>query len=138
MRRSLASALAAEFGSRVIHQDTAPDANGVILASWSWWLTQQGRLPQPCQIIVALLPIPSLENPLIAARVDLWRREGRDWFRELLFPEALNLLQRGLAGLRRNGGRLAVLDGRLRSRSWGNQMLASLEPWVPLTRLLPD
>jgi ATP-dependent DNA helicase DinG len=47
-------------------------------------------------------------------------------------------LQRGLAGLRRHGtGRLAVLDGRLRSRSWGQQVLEALEPWVELRRLLP-
>lgn len=138
LRRSLASALAAEFGSRVIHQSTAPEPHGVILAGWAWWLAHQRRLPSPCQIIVGLLPIPSLENPLTSARVGLLRQQGRDWFRELLLPEAINLLQRGLAGLRRSGGRLAVLDGRLRYRSWGNQMLAALEPWVPLTRLLPD
>lgn len=138
LRRSLASALAAEFGSRVIHQDTAPESNGVILAGWSWWLDHQSRLPLPCQIVVAVLPIPSLEHPLTAARVSQLRRQRRDWFRELLLPDALNLLQRGLAGLRRSGGRLAVLDGRLRARSWGNQMLAALDPWVPLTRLLPD
>jgi ATP-dependent DNA helicase DinG len=79
-----------------------------------------------------------LEDPLTAARVAELRRQGRDWFRELLLPEALNLLQRGLAGLRRNGGRLAVLDGRLRSRSWGRQVLSALEPWVQLARLLPS
>jgi ATP-dependent DNA helicase DinG len=33
---------------------------------------------------------------------------------------------------------LAVLDGRLRGRSWGDQVLKQLEPWRPLQRLLPD
>jgi ATP-dependent DNA helicase DinG len=94
-------------------------------------------LPLPCQVLVGLLPIASLEDPLTAARVSALRQEGRDWFRELLLPEALNRLQRGLAGLRRNGGRLAVLDGRLRARSWGRQVLRALEPWVQLSRLLP-
>jgi ATP-dependent DNA helicase DinG len=66
------------------------------------------------------------------------RQSGRDWFRELLLPEALGRLQRAVAGLRRSGGRLAVLDGRLRRRGWGRQVLEALEPWVALPRLLPS
>ncbi|QPN62927.1 helicase [Synechococcus sp. CBW1004] len=137
LRRRLASGLAAEFGRRVDEESTAPEENGVICCRWSWWLEHQERLPHPGQVVVALLPIASLEDPLTAARVAALRQEGRDWFRELLLPEALNRLQRGLAGLRRQGGRLAVLDGRLRGRSWGRLVGAALEPWVELPRLLP-
>jgi ATP-dependent DNA helicase DinG len=137
LRLGLTSALAAEFGRRVCHEGTAPESNGVVCCRWSWWLQNQSRLPLPAQVVVALLPIASLEDPLTAARVALLRRQGQDWFRELLLPEALNLMQRGLAGLRRGGGRLAVLDGRPRCRGWGRQVLTALEPWEPLTRLLP-
>ncbi|MDA1247118.1 MAG: helicase [Cyanobacteria bacterium] len=138
LRLGLASGLAAEFGSRVVHESTAPEVNGVICASWSWWLEQQTKLPLPSQIVIALLPIASLENPLTAARVMALRQNGRDWFREGLLPDALTRLQLGIAGLKRQGtGRLAVLDGRLRGRSWGRQVLTALEPWVNLTRLLP-
>ncbi len=137
LRGGLASALAAEFGSRVTEHSTAPESNGVICASWSWWLEHQPRLPIPCQVIVGLLPIASLDDPLTAARVARLRQQGRDWFRELLLPDALHRLQRGLACLRRGGGRAAVLDGRLRGRSWGRQIFRALEPTVPLTRLLP-
>jgi len=138
LRAGLASALAAEFGSRVTEHSTAPESNGVLCASWNWWLDHQPRLPLPCQVIVALLPLPSLEDPLTAARVARLRQQGRDWFRELLLPAALQRLRRGLACLRRGGGRLAVLDGRLRARTWGRQVFRALEPTVPLTRLLPD
>jgi len=138
LRRPLASGLAAEFGSRVQEETMAPDENGVLCCRLGWWLEHQHRLPLPGQIVVALLPIASLEDPLTAARVAVLRQQGRDWFRELLLPEALNRLQRSLAGLRRQGGRLAVLDGRLRSRSWGHQVLRALEPWVQLPRLLPE
>ncbi|WP_411869326.1 helicase [Vulcanococcus limneticus] len=138
LRRGLASGLAAEFGSRVGHETTAPEANGVLCCSWSWWLEHQGRLPLPCQLVAATLPIASLEDPLTAARVQALRLQGRDWFRELLLPEALGRLQRAVAGLRRSGGRLAVLDGRLRRRGWGRQVLQALEPWVALQRLLPS
>jgi ATP-dependent DNA helicase DinG len=137
LRLGLASGLAAEFGSRVCHQNTAPHSNGVICCSWNWWLEHQQRLPQPCQMISGPLPIASLEDPLTAARVMRLRQQGRDWFRELLLPEALDTLQQALANLRRGGGRLAVLDGRIRSRSWGRHVLGALEPWVALNRLLP-
>lgn len=137
LRLGLTSALAAEFGRRVVHESTAPDSNGVVCARWNWWLSHHQRLPLPCQVVVGLLPIASLEDPLTAARVQALRRLGRDWFREGLLPDGLNRLQLGVAGLRRSGGRLAILDGRLRGRSWGRQVLRALEPWISLSRLLP-
>jgi len=137
LRLGLTSALAAEFGSRVGHQHTAPESNGVICCSWGWWLEHQQRLPLPGQLVAATLPIASLEDPLTAARVAALRLRGRDWFRELLLPEALGRLQLAVAGVRRQGGRLAVLDGRMRRRGWGRQVLQALEPWVELKRLRP-
>ena len=138
LRRSLTAGLAAEFGLRVQEQSTTPESNGVISASWTWWLQHQQHLPEPEQMIVALLPIASLSDPLTAARVERQKHLGKDWFRSLLLPEALRLIPAALAPLRRSGGRLAVLDGRLRGRSWGDQVLQRLEPWQPLQRLLPD
>ena len=138
LRHQLTSELAAEFGRRVIHEACAPEINGVICCRWSWWLQQQQQLPQPEQLIIALLPLASLECPVTAARVEALKREGRDWFRELLLPDALALLAPAVAPIRQSGGRLAILDGRLRRRSWGRQILAKLEPWTALHRLLPD
>jgi ATP-dependent DNA helicase DinG len=138
LRRQLTSALAAEFGRRVVEESTAPESNGVISAQWDWWLKHHEQLPAPEQLIVALLPIASLSSPLTASRVERLKRRGEDWFRTLLLPEALSLIPGAIAPLRRAGGRLAVLDGRLRGRSWGDQVLKQLEPWRPLQRLLPD
>lgn len=121
MRQRLTSELAGEFGSRVIHEATSPESNGVICCRWDWWLQHQDQLPLPEQLILALLPLASLESPLTAARVEALKRQGRDWFRELLLPEALLQLAPAVAPLRRNGGRLAILDGRVRGRSWGNR-----------------
>ena len=138
LRQKLTTELAGEFGSRVIHQDTAPDVNGVICCSWCWWLKHQHQLPDLDQLIVALLPVASLKDPLTAARVESLKTLGQDWFRDLLLPEALAKLVPAIAPLRQSGGRLAILDGRVRSRSWGKQVLRALEPWSPLQRLLPD
>ena len=138
LRRPLTSSLAAEFGTRVVEEATAPEPNGVISARWAWWLEHQNQLPQPEQIIIALLPIASLENPLTSARVEQLKQRGQDWFRSLLLPEALSLLPAATSSLRRSGGRLAILDGRVRGRGWGEQVLQCLQPWVALHRLLPD
>ena len=138
LRRQLTSALAAEFGRRVVHESTAPESNGVVTCSWDWWLEHQEHLPSPAQLIVGMLPLASLDNPLTSARVERLKQQGEDWFRTLLLPEALSLIPAAIAPLRRSGGRLAILDGRLRGRSWGDQVLHRLEPWIPLQRLLPD
>ncbi len=137
-RRQLTTALAAEFGNRVVHENIELAPNGVLCSHWNWWLENHHQLPLPEQLIIALLPLASLESPLTAARVQSFKRRGLDWFRGFLLPEALNLLPPAIAPLRRNNGRLAILDGRLRYRSWGKEVLNILEPWVPLDRLLPD
>ncbi len=138
LRLQLTSELAAEFGRRVVHQTISAASNGVVCCRCSWWLSFQDQLPPPSQLIFGTLPFASLEEPLIAARVEALKREGRDWFRELLLPEALRSCPQAVAPLRANGGRVAILDGRLRSRSWGDQFYRALEPWIPLHRLLPD
>ena len=138
LRQKLTTELAGEFGSRVIHQGTAPDVNGVICCGWSWWMDHQNQLPALDQLIIALLPVSSLEDPLTAARVESLKQLGQDWFRDLLLPEALAKLVPAITPLRQSGGRLAILDGRVRARSWGKQVLRALEPWSPLQRLLPD
>ena len=140
LRQWLTSALAAEFGRRVDHEQTAPESNGVIVCRWQWWLQHHEQLPVPCQLVVGSLPIASLEDPLTAARVEALRRAGRDWFREWLLPDACDRLQRSVAPLRgqQPQPRLAILDGRLRSRSWGQQLLSALEPWERLEQLRPD
>jgi ATP-dependent DNA helicase DinG len=140
LRQWLTSALAAEFGRRVDHEQTAPESNGVVVCRWQWWLQNHEQLPGPCQLVVGSLPIASLEDPLTAARVEALRRAGRDWFREWLLPDACDRLQRSVAPLRgqQPQPRLAILDGRLRSRSWGQQLLSALEPWERLEQLRPD
>ena len=134
----LTSELAAEFGKRVVFESTSPDPNGVICCHSSWGLRFHDSLPVPDQLILAILPFPSLGLPLTAARVDAYKHQGKDWFRNLLLPELLDRLPRMILPLRKHQGRIAILDGRIRSRSWGEKILRSLEPWTPLERLLPE
>ena len=139
LRQVLTSALAAELGSRVVHECITPADNGVLCASWGWWQEHQPQLPLPGQLVIGSLPLPSLEDPVTAAMVRHWRRRGRDGFQELLLPDAIAILQQVVACLRgQRGTRLAILDGRIHCRSWGRVVLDELQPWVGISRLLPD
>ena len=137
LRQQLTSKLASEFGRRVVQETTFVDSHGILCCSSSWWFKYHRKLPIPYQLIVGILPLMSLESPLLAARVNQFKIEGRDWFREFLLPDLLSLLPYLVQPIRSHQGRVAILDGRLRSRSWGELVFRRLEPWIPLERLLP-
>jgi ATP-dependent DNA helicase DinG len=95
-------------------------------------------------LAIAALPIPSLEDPIVAARVSAYKRQRRDWFRWYLLPTALSELQRAIAPLRDcpNGSDerrplLALLDTRIVRRSYGKQILSALDPVERIDYLEP-
>ncbi len=137
LRRQLTSELAGEFGVRVVHETTNIESNGIICCSCNWWIINQYNLPTPDQLIFPVIPFPTLELPWIAAKVEILKHQGRDWFREFLFPETLNILLKSIAIIRGEDVRVAILDGRMHHRSWGKLIFKALEPWVALERLLP-
>ncbi|MCS6783232.1 MAG: hypothetical protein RMI89_04395 [Gloeomargarita sp. SKYBB_i_bin120] len=133
LQTQLAVMLAAEFGSRVQRERTALEENGILISGWQFWQTHQERLPTPALLVIPLLPIPSREQPLVAARLEALRQQGRDWFREYLLPQTLDRLQRAVAPVR--GGRVALLDSRICHRSYGAAILQALEPLIRYSRL---
>ncbi len=137
LRLKLLSELVEEFGLRVVHETINSESNGIICCSCDWWIINQDQLPMPDQLIFAIIPFPTLESPLIAARAQTFKNQGRDWFREFLLPETLKILLRSIAIIRGKDVRVAILDGRMRYRSWGKSIFQTLEPWIPLERLLP-
>ena len=137
LRLQITSELAGEFGLRVVHETTDIQTNAIICCSCDWWIINQYNLPIPDQLIFPVIPLPTLESPWIAAKVEMLKHQGRDWFREFLFPETLTTLIKSLAIIRGKDVRVAILDGRMHNRSWGKQIFEALEPWVALERLLP-
>jgi len=144
LKARLAAQLAAEFGSRVQLERTAPDDNGILITGWEFWRNHSDRLPAPSLLAIAALPIPSLEDPLVAARVSAYKRQRRDWFRWYLLPVALSDLQRAIAPLREPPATpndrpplLALLDTRVVRRSYGEQVLAALDPVERISYLEP-
>jgi ATP-dependent DNA helicase DinG len=128
LKAQVGTILAAEFGSRVQVEKTCLDDNGILVSGWEFWQQHQEVLPAPQLLVVSTLPLPSLENPLVAGRVDYYRQAHLDWFRLYLLPKALTELQRAIAPVRENQGVVALLDSRILHRSYGSQVLTALNP----------
>lgn len=128
LKTRVGTSLAAEFGSRVKVERTGLDDNGILVSGWEFWRQHQGVLPTPSLLIIATLPLPSLEHPLVAGRVAYYKKQRQDWFRLYLLPDALSELQRAIAPIRRSQGVVALLDNRVNHRSYGQQVLSSLSP----------
>ncbi len=127
LKAQLAAVLAAEYGSRV--QVEAPiDSQGILLTGWEYWRSHQAESAIPELLIITTLPIPSLENPLVAGRVAAYKRRRQDWFKAYLLPTALNELQQAVASVRSRQGVVALLDNRVNYRSYGAQIISALSP----------
>ncbi|NJK77352.1 MAG: ATP-dependent DNA helicase [Microcoleus sp. SU_5_6] len=128
LKARLGAILASEFGSRVRVETTDVGENGILVTGWEFWREHQGKFKAPHLLAVATLPLPSLENPLVAARVAYYKEQRKDWFRLYLLPSALNELQRAVAPVRESQGVVAIFDNRVIHRSYGQQVLTALSP----------
>jgi ATP-dependent DNA helicase DinG len=138
LKARVGAILASEFGSRVQVEKTCLDENGILITGWEFWRENQSVLPSPRLLIIATLPLPSLENPLVAGRVAHYKRSHQDWFRLYLLPTAMIELQRAIAPVRENQGIVALLDSRVVNRSYGSQILSALSPLARLNYLDPS
>ena len=137
LQAQVGSALAGEFGSRVEVGKTEIKDNSILICGWSFWTENQETLPPPILLIIATLPIPSLENPLVANRVAYYKNQHQDWFRMYLLPTALKTLEQTVVPLRESASIMALLDNRVNFRSYGQAILATLEPCARINYIDP-
>ncbi len=135
LKAQLGAVLAAEFGSRVQVEKTGLGDRGILVSGWEFWRSHQGAFAPPQLLIIATLPIPSLENPLVAGQVAYYKQQRLDWFRLYLLPAALRELQRAIAPVRESQGVVALLDNRVNHRSYGRQVLSALSPFARINYL---
>ena len=128
LKQQLAANLAGEFGSRVQVEQGFQTPDSILVSGWEFWHRHRALYAAPGLLIIATLPLPSLENPLVAGRVAYYKRQRQDWFRLYLFPTAVSELQRAVAPLRASQGMVALLDTRVHYRSYGRQILEALSP----------
>lgn len=135
LKTQVAARLAAEFGSRVKVETSDLNPNSVLVTGWSFWQQTQQLMPPPQLLVIATLPIPSLEDPRVAGQVAYYKRRRLDWFRCYLLPTALRTLQGAIAPIREQRGTVVLLDNRILHRSYGPQVLAALSPYARLNHI---
>ena len=138
LKAQIGSILAAEYGSRVQVEKPDLSQNGILVTGWEFWQDYRLRCPAPGLLIIATLPIPSLENPLVAGQVAYYKRLRQDWFRLFLLPTALQTLQLAIAPISAQQGKVALLDNRVNHRSYGRTILKTLNPIAQSTYLDPN
>ena len=135
LKAQLAAILAAEWGTRVqVDRADLHDTN-ILVCGWEFWQQHQDDLPTPKLMIIATLPIPSLEDPLVAAKVSFYKQQKQDWFRLYLLPTGLRILHRAIAPMRSAERIVAIFDNRIDRRIYGQQVLASLAPAIRISYL---
>jgi ATP-dependent DNA helicase DinG len=135
LKSQIAVNIAAQFGSKVQVEPENINTltnNNILICDWQFWQKNQFDLPLPQLIIIPTLPIPSLENPLVAAKVAYYKSKRENWFHSYLLPTAIKQMQTALISIRKGEGVVALLDNRINYRSYGTNILESLEPFAKI------
>jgi Rad3-related DNA helicase len=112
--------------------------NAVLLGTSSFWEGVDVRGSALSCVIIDKLPFASPGDPVLQARIDAMRSQGKNPFIEYQLPNAVIALKQGVGRLIRDiddRGVLVLCDPRLRSKSYGRVFLNSL-PDMPLTQAI--
>jgi ATP-dependent DNA helicase DinG len=127
-RHALLSDLRARIGS-------------VLLATQSFWEGVDVPGQALSLVVIDRLPFAVPDDPLTAARINRIREEGGDPFSSYQLPRAALSLKQGFGRLirtRQDTGVVALLDGRILRRPYGEVLLRSLPRDCPRTESLDD
>jgi ATP-dependent DNA helicase DinG len=105
--------------------------HAVLFATSSFWQGVDVRGEQLSCVIIDKLPFAVPTDPIVAARQRHIEDSGGSSFHEYSIPQAIIALKQGLGRLIRSTtdkGILAVLDPRLRTKSYGRLFLKSIPP----------
>jgi len=103
--------------------------NAVLIGSQSFWEGVDVRGEALSLVVIDKLPFAPPDDPLLAARIERVRREGRNAFVEFQLPQAVITLKQGAGRLIRDEtdrGVLMICDPRLFSKGYGRRILGSL------------
>jgi ATP-dependent DNA helicase DinG len=107
------------------------DLRTVLFATSSFWEGVDVRGAALRLVVIDRLPFRVPSDPLVRARAEHARKQGKDPFRDVAVPEAALVLKQGAGRLLRtvnDAGVVAVLDGRLRKKQYGRIFLDALPP----------
>ncbi len=110
-------------------EDFRDHPSSVLFGTTSFWQGVDVPGESLKTVIIAKLPFAVPDDPVTEARIDLIRRKGGNPFREYQVPRAIIMLRQGFGRLMRHKedyGIVAILDPRIRTRSYGKDFMASL------------
>ena len=105
--------------------------NGVLLGTSSFWEGIDVQGEKLSCVIIDKLPFSSPGDPILSARIEACRREGKNAFGSIQLPNAILALKQGCGRLirdTRDYGILMLCDPRLVAQQYGSQFLESLPP----------
>jgi len=114
--------------------------NAILLATSSFWEGVDVRGDALSCVIIDKLPFASPGEPVLKARLDAMKSQGKNPFFEHQLPSAVIALRQGVGRLIRDvndTGVLMVCDPRLLKRAYGQQFLDSV-PAMKRTRVIED
>lgn len=105
--------------------------NAILVASQSFWEGVDVRGEALSLVIIDKLPFAPPDDPVLAARIEHLKREGRNAFQEVQLPRAVISMKQGAGRLIRDEadrGVLMVCDPRLVDKPYGRRIWRSLPP----------
>jgi ATP-dependent DNA helicase DinG len=106
--------------------------NGVLIGSQSFWEGVDVRGEALSLVIIDKLPFAPPDDPVLAARIEVMEKQGRNGFMHHQLPEAIINLKQGAGRLIRDEqdrGVLMICDPRLISKPYGRRIWQSLPPF---------
>ncbi|HFB64327.1 MAG TPA: ATP-dependent DNA helicase [Aeromonadales bacterium] len=103
--------------------------NSVLIATGSFWEGVDVAGDHLSLVIIDRLPFSSPSDPVVQARSEYLRKQGKDPFQVFQIPDAVISLKQGAGRLIRtetDKGVLVVLDPRIISRRYGEDFISSL------------
>lgn len=138
LRASLAFPLLVqgEEGKAALIERFAKAGNAVLVATASFWEGVDVKGAALRLVAIDKLPFGQQGDPVFEARIKLIRERGGNPFNELQLPRAITSLRQGVGRLIRDPsdrGLIVLCDPRIRGKSYGKRVLASLPPMPVLT-----
>jgi len=95
----------------------------------SFWAGVDVRGAALSNVIITRFPFAVPDQPVVRARMDRIREQGGNPFRDYSLPEAILRFRQGVGRLIRTAtdeGIVVILDGRVRTKSYGRLFLQAL------------
>lgn len=118
-----------QMGKRKLLEEFVEQTDAVLLATASFWEGVDVRGDKLTCVIIDKLPFASPDDPLLQARSEDVKRQGKDPFAQIQLPQAVIALKQGVGRLIRDvsdNGVLVICDDRLVNRPYGEVFLKSL------------